>query len=54
LYCLQIVKLLVDAGANLEATIAAHSSGWPASNATPLVGAAAAGKLEIMQILLGE
>jgi ankyrin repeat protein len=56
LYCLQIVQLLVDAGANIEATVVLQHSntGQTVSSAPPLALAAAAGQLDIMQILLGE
>jgi hypothetical protein len=55
LYCLQIVQLLVDAGANVEATMLLQdNNGQPVSSGPPLALAAAAGHLEIMQILLGE
>jgi ankyrin repeat protein len=56
LYCVQIVKLLVDAGANIEAALQpVDPSIRPVSTmATPLASAAMYGKLEVMQVLLGE
>jgi ankyrin repeat protein len=56
MYCVQIVKLLVDAGANREATLQRVdlSIRPAASMATPLASAAMYGKLEVMQVLLGE
>jgi hypothetical protein len=57
LYCLQVVQMLVDAGAKIEATMQAPTvpgSHPVCTHATPLVVAAAAGKLDVMQILLGE
>jgi hypothetical protein len=56
LYCLQIMKMLIDAGANIEATLqpGEHPDRPVSFAATPLAVAAMYGKLEAMQVLLGE
>jgi hypothetical protein len=57
LHCLQMVQLLVASAANLEATLQPGSNSSSLSvastRATRLAFAAAAGKLDIMQVLLG-
>jgi hypothetical protein len=52
---LQVIKLLIDAGANIEATLqpAVHPDRPASLAATPLAVASMFGKLEAMQVLLG-